>query len=220
MARGNDEGDSRSPRQRELVSVAARLFAERGYHAVAINDISGELGLSGPAFYRHFRSKEALLVAVLDECITSHLEDVRDIVTGAGDPLDVLRDIVANHIEFVFDQTGNITTWRTDFTSLPEADRSRLRYLQRLYTEEWVRTVRRVRPDLDEDVARAVCTAVIALLQSPTEFSSGLSRAAHAGLLRDLALGALLAPLSGDATQGGADRREMAAAGSRSPRAR
>jgi AcrR family transcriptional regulator len=183
----------RSARQEELVKVAARLFSERGYHAVAISDISGQLGLSGPAFYRHFPSKEALLVAVLDESITSHLEGVRDIVTSAADPRETLQAIVAHHVEFVFDQTGNIITWRTDFGSLPEADRSRLRYLQRLYTEEWVRTLRRLHPALDVDTARALCHAAIAAVQSPAEFSSILPREVHAALLCQLALRALAA---------------------------
>jgi AcrR family transcriptional regulator len=188
---GFPASDGRSPRQRELVEVAAQLFSQRGYHAVGINDISGELGLSGPAFYRHFRSKEELLVAVLDECITVHLEEVREIVTSVVDPGATLRAIVANHVDFVFDQTGNITTWRTDFASLPPADRSRLRYLQRLYTEEWVRTVRRLRPDLELDEVRAMCGAAISLLQSPTEFSSQLPEPAHKALLLRMALNAL-----------------------------
>jgi AcrR family transcriptional regulator len=42
------------------MAAAAQLFARHGYHAVGINDISGELGLTGPAFYRHYPSKEAL----------------------------------------------------------------------------------------------------------------------------------------------------------------
>jgi AcrR family transcriptional regulator len=191
----------RSPRQRELVEAAARLFAERGYHAVGIADISGELGLSGPAFYRHFRSKEALLVAVLDECITTHLEDVRDIVTTDLDAGATLDAIVDNHIDFVFDQTGNITTWRTDFASLPPADRSRLRYLQRLYTEEWVRTVRRLRPDVEVDAVRAMCHAAIALLQSPTEYSSHLSPEEHKDLLARMALQALGTRVTAPAAQ-------------------
>lgn len=184
----------RSSRQQELVAVAARLFSQRGFRAVAINDISGELGLSGPAFYRHFPSKEALLVAVLDDCITTHLEDVRDVVTSVADPGETLLALIAGHIDFVLDQTGNLITWRTDVSSLPEADRSRLRYLQRLYTEEWVRALRRLRPELDDDTARAMCHAAIALLQSPTESTSSLPREAHAGLLSRMARAALVTP--------------------------
>jgi AcrR family transcriptional regulator len=156
------------------MTAAARLFAQRGYHAVGINDISGELGLTGPAFYRHYPSKEALLVAVLDEAITSHLEDVVELVRSIRDPSVTLRAIVDNHVAFVLNQTANISTWRTEFRSLPEADRHRLRYLQRLYTEEWVHTLRQLRPTLTAEEARTVCQGAIALIQSATEFQTRL----------------------------------------------
>ena len=184
--------DSRTPRQKQFIDVAARLFSLRGYHSVGINEISAELGLSGPAIYRHYPSKEALLVAVLDDAITSHLEEVRDIVSAHVDAMDALNAIIDHHIEFVFDQTENIVTWRTEFRSLPEADRNRLRYLQRLYTEEWVRTVRRLRPELDDDQVRAMCHAAIGLIQSPTEFHSPLDRAHLAPILGAMALEALI----------------------------
>jgi AcrR family transcriptional regulator len=167
---------SRTPRQRELIAVATRLFARHGYHAVGINEISGELGLTGPAFYRHYPSKEALLIACLDDAITGHLEAVVDVVRSISDPLDALEAIIDNHVDFVFEQTENIQTWRTEFRSLPEADRHRLRYLQRLYTEEWVRIVRQLRTDLDIEQVRTMCQGAIALIQSATEFQNRLPR--------------------------------------------
>jgi AcrR family transcriptional regulator len=187
------DGDSnRTPRQRELIRVAAHLFAQRGYHAVGINDISGELGLTGPAFYRHYPSKEALLIAVLDDAISSHLEEVGDLVRSIADPRATLAAIIDHHIDFVFDQTENIMTWRTEFRILPENDRHRLRYLQRLYTEEWVRTVRQLRPDLAIDQVRAMCHATIALLQSPTEFHNKLPREQVVPILASMAQQALM----------------------------
>ena len=182
----------RTPRQRELIAVAARLFAQRGYNAVGINDISGELGLTGPAFYRHYPSKEALLIAVLDDAISAHLEEVGDLVSSITDPLETLHAIVAHHIAFVFTQTENIMTWRTEFRSLPEPDRHRLRYLQRLYTEEWVRTLRQLRPELGIDQVRAMCHAAIAMLQSPTEFHNKLPREAVEPILNSMVLQALM----------------------------
>ena len=182
---------SRSPRQRELITVASRLFSKRGYHAVGINDITAELGLTGPAFYRHYPSKEALLIAVLDESISSHLEEVRDIVSSVIEPTDALDAIIAHHLAFVFDQSENIMTWRTEFRSIPEYDRHRLRYLQRLYTEEWVRTVKKLRPDLDIEQVRAMCHAAIASLQSPTEFHNTLSREDLTPILASMASHAL-----------------------------
>lgn len=208
---------ARTPRQRELVTVAARLFAKHGYHAVGINDISGELGLTGPAFYRHYPSKEALLIAVFDDAITGHLEQVVDVVRSVTDPLDALQAIIDNHVDFVFDQTDNIQTWRTEFRSLPEADRHRLRYLQRLYTEEWVRVVRQLRSDLDVEQVRTMCQGAIALIQSATEFHNRLPRSVVGPTLGRMAMHALMgtpvASVPIPATAGSRSTRNGVAAG-------
>jgi AcrR family transcriptional regulator len=195
--------DTRSPRQQEFIKAAARLFSGRGYHAVGINDISAELGLSGPAIYNHYSSKEALLIAVLDDAITSHLESTRDLVSSLADPHETLRAIIDHHIAFVFDQYENIVTWRTEFRNLPESDSHRLRYLQRLYTAEWVRTVAKLRPELDESVIRAMCDAAIALLQSPTEpcATDPRTRPVHTALPRK-ELAPLLAAMASHALLG------------------
>lgn len=182
----------RTPRQRELIAVARRLFARQGYHAVGINEISGELGLTGPAFYRHYPSKEALLIAVFDDAITAHLEQVVDVVRKISDPLEALEAVIDNHVDFVFDQTESIQTWRTEFRSLPEGDRHRLRYLQRLYTEEWVRIVRQLRADLDIEQVRTMCQGAIALIQSATEFQNRLPREIVGPTLGRMAMHALM----------------------------
>jgi hypothetical protein len=111
----------------------------------------------------------------------------------SGDlPQETLLAIIDHHIDFVFDHTASIVTWRTDFRNLPEADSHRLRYLQRLYTAEWVRTVSKLRPELSENEVRARCDAAIALLQSPTEFHSVLPREKLAPILSRMAADALL----------------------------
>jgi AcrR family transcriptional regulator len=174
------------------MTAAARLFARHGYHAVGINDISGELGLTGPAFYRHYPSKEALLIAVLDDAITTHLEDATDLVRSISDPDEALRAVVHNHVEFVLTHGADIQTWRTEFRSLPDPDRHRLRYLQRLYTEEWVRTVRQIRPELSPDEARTMCQGAIALIQSATEFQTRLNAETLGRTLASMALHVLI----------------------------
>jgi AcrR family transcriptional regulator len=223
LAPGND---SRTPRQRELIEAAARLFAQHGYHAVGINDISGELGLTGPAFYRHYPSKEAVLVAILDDAISHHLQEVGDLARGIVDPREALAAIIANHVKFVFDQTANIVTWRTEFRSLPAPDRHRLRYLQRLYTEEWVRALNQLRPELDIEQIRTMCQGAIALIQSATEFGNKLTREQMEPILVAMALHVLietpiptLAPAAGRAERMGVMRAPDGPQGrSRAPR--
>ena len=47
------------------MSAASELFAERGYAGAAIDEIGERAGISGPAIYRYFRGKDALLDAVV-----------------------------------------------------------------------------------------------------------------------------------------------------------
>ncbi|GAA0448479.1 TetR family transcriptional regulator [Paractinoplanes deccanensis] len=49
-------------RKAQLATAAAELFCERGYHGVGLGDIATAVGISGPAIYRHFDSKYAMLV--------------------------------------------------------------------------------------------------------------------------------------------------------------
>ena len=53
-------------RHRELVDCAVRLFTEKGYGATAVSDIVREVGVAQGTFYYHFKSKEAVLEAVVD----------------------------------------------------------------------------------------------------------------------------------------------------------
>ena len=62
------------PRREQLLEAAAALFAERGYHAVGIDDIGAAAGISGPGVYRHFPSKQALLAALCDRALTRMLD--------------------------------------------------------------------------------------------------------------------------------------------------
>jgi len=56
---------AKSDRRTQLIAAAERLVAERGYLAVRLEDIGAAAGVSGPAIYRHFPNKEALLVELL-----------------------------------------------------------------------------------------------------------------------------------------------------------
>src|ERR1700743_2807527 len=67
---GQNDGPNRrsrrkSDRRLQLLSSAERLFAERGFLAVRLEDIGAAAGVSGPAIYRHFPNKESLLVELL-----------------------------------------------------------------------------------------------------------------------------------------------------------
>ena len=55
------------PRKQHLIDIAYRLFNEYGYHATGIDKIVSESGVSKATLYKHFSSKEELILAVLQQ---------------------------------------------------------------------------------------------------------------------------------------------------------
>lgn len=52
-------------RREQILKEAARLFAERGFHGVGVDEIGAAVGISGPGLYRHFAGKDAMLAELL-----------------------------------------------------------------------------------------------------------------------------------------------------------
>ena len=71
---------AKSDRRSQLIAAAERLMAEHGYLAVRLEDIGAAAGVSGPAIYRHFPNKEALLVELLVGISTRMLAGATEVV--------------------------------------------------------------------------------------------------------------------------------------------
>ncbi|RCW46981.1 TetR family transcriptional regulator [Halopolyspora algeriensis] len=179
-------------RREQILQAAAELFARYGFHGVGIDDIGGAVGVSGPALYRHFRSKEAMLAEMLTEISDKLLLGGHSRVDAAAGPDAALEELVRWHVEFALTNPALITVHLRDLDSLSEPDQHRVRESQRAYVEVWVRVLRAVRADLDEHTARAAAHAVIGLINS-TPYSTHLDTTAMSALLHRMALGALSA---------------------------
>src|ERR1700730_11244302 len=89
-----------SDRRLQLLSAAERLFAERGFLAVRLEDIGAAAGVSGPAIYRHFPNKESLLVELLVGISTRLLAGAREASARSADAAAVLDDLIDFHLDF------------------------------------------------------------------------------------------------------------------------
>jgi len=77
----------RSEKREHLIEVAARLFNRHGYHAAGVDRVIAEAGIAKTTLYRHFESKEELIVAVLRRIDASFLNGMRATVDRtAGGP--------------------------------------------------------------------------------------------------------------------------------------
>ncbi|RMB78126.1 TetR/AcrR family transcriptional regulator [Rhodococcus sp. SBT000017] len=181
----------KAERRQQLLDAAASLFAERGFTSVRLEDLGAAVGVSGPAVYRHFPNKEAVLVELMVGISEYLLDGGRAVVDRGRAAVDTLSALVEFHLDFAFDTPAFIRIQDRDLQSLPEGARRKVRRMQREYVELWVGVLCAVGPELNEADARTAAHAVFGLINS-TPNSAGRTPSKNARpVLRAMALRAL-----------------------------
>src|SRR5271170_6370788 len=156
----------KSDRRLQLLSAAERLFAERGFLAVRLEDIGAAAGVSGPAIYRHFPNKESLLVELLVGISTRLLAGAREVRSRESDAAAALDGLIDFHLDFALGEPDLIRIQDRDLAHLPAAAERQVRKAQRQYVEVWVGVLRELDPELAEADARLTAHTVFGLLNS------------------------------------------------------
>ncbi|MGE5696760.1 MAG: TetR/AcrR family transcriptional regulator [Candidatus Sericytochromatia bacterium] len=155
----------KSDRRSKLLAAAERLIAERGYLAVRLEDIGAAAGVSGPAIYRHFPNKEALLAELLVGISTRLLAGAQAVVSESADVDAALGGLVDFHLDFALGEPDLIRIQDRDLAHLPERAKRQVRKSQRQYVETWVDLLCQ-RDGIDEADARLMAHAAFGLLNS------------------------------------------------------
>jgi TetR/AcrR family transcriptional regulator, cholesterol catabolism regulator len=83
-----------------LLTSAARIFAERGYHQTSMRDLAGATGGSLSGLYYYVKSKEELLFLIQDRHFAAVVESLNEALEGITDPIDQLGCFISNHLEY------------------------------------------------------------------------------------------------------------------------
>lgn len=83
-----------SDRREQLLSIAARLIATRGYSATTVRDIADEAGILSGSLYHHFSSKEAILEEILRSFQGGLRQRSEEIIAAGGGPRHVFDELV------------------------------------------------------------------------------------------------------------------------------
>lgn len=81
-------------RREQLLSVAASIFAERGYSGATTAELAKAAGVTEPIIYRHFNSKRDLFVALIDQTGAETIALWQQQLADAGDPAERLRRLI------------------------------------------------------------------------------------------------------------------------------
>ncbi len=161
-----ERGRQKADRRAAILTAAATLFAERGYAGVTIEDLGAAVGVSGPAVYRHFPGKAAVLAAILQGASRTLLDGAERVLEQSPDAASALRSLVAFHVDFALGDADVILVQDRELEQLDVGARHDVRLLQRRYVEHWVDTLSRLRPDRAETELRFRAHAAFGLLNS------------------------------------------------------
>ncbi|MGP3982576.1 TetR/AcrR family transcriptional regulator [Streptomyces sp. KR80] len=186
----------RRPKNRKasIALAAAELFCARGYHNVGIEDIARAVGITGPAIYRHFPTKQAILATAVDELGTSFAECVHS--SDAVDvPAERLRTVLPALVRFTFDRRAVARLYQWQGRHLDPEQRE-------LLAERFdgsVRTLRdlllQARPELPKRDAATLVAAALSVIASPATHRAALAKTQAERTIVDCATAVLTADL-------------------------
>jgi AcrR family transcriptional regulator len=182
---------AKADRRSALLAAAATLFAERGFARVSLEDLGAAAGVSGPAVYRHFESKQAVLAALLVDVSRGLLPGGQAVIAAAPSHEDALRGLVAFHVDFALSNPDVIVVQDRDLGSLGPEDAGDVRTLQRSYIEAWVGVLGGIHPSIATSELRIRARATFGLINSTPHSARSSSRAVVRALLESMALAAL-----------------------------
>ncbi|HEV8205146.1 MAG TPA: TetR/AcrR family transcriptional regulator [Acidimicrobiia bacterium] len=98
MSAARQPGKSAAPlvseRRDEILALASKIFADKGYASTTVREIADAAGILSGSLYHHFASKEAMLDEIMHGFLDHIVEQYRGTVAAGGDPIDVLRALI------------------------------------------------------------------------------------------------------------------------------
>ncbi|MBD2858803.1 TetR/AcrR family transcriptional regulator [Spongiibacter sp. KMU-158] len=135
-----DEGcvsDPESPKGR-LLAAAARQFRQKGFSRTTVRDLAAEVGILSGSIFHHFKNKDEILFAVMNEVVIAMEERLQVRLSAATSTRDKVRALIENELQFIHGPTGDATAvliyeWR----ALSEPLQQKILERRRAYFKLW-----------------------------------------------------------------------------------
>jgi len=138
-----EKSSNKLPSQRErILTIAARLFAEKGYHAVSMRDLCDEAGLGRGAIYYHIKSKEDLLYDISRNYMQELIDEGLLILDQYSSPVQRVEHLGHSLIKKISERQTQLTVCFREVRSLTEHRLTEVMGLHKKYEEIWGHTLR------------------------------------------------------------------------------
>jgi AcrR family transcriptional regulator len=155
-------------RREQIAEAALELVASQGLRRLSVAAVARRVGLVPSGIYRHFKSKDEILTAVLDRIEQRLLANVQAARQEHSDPLECLKDVLMRHIRFIREGRAIPRMIFSDDVHAGSPQRKqRVLQLFTRYTDQVAEIVRlgraqgRIRPELDVQTVTLMLFGVI-----------------------------------------------------------
>jgi TetR/AcrR family transcriptional regulator, cholesterol catabolism regulator len=125
-------------RRGQIIRESARLFREKGYDGTSVRDIASATGLQSGSWVYHFRTKQEILAAVMEEGLQQALERIEAIGREGLAPREHFRALLRTHLDTLLGPGQDfIPVLLYEWRSLEPEARPRIIALQRRYEAAW-----------------------------------------------------------------------------------
>jgi AcrR family transcriptional regulator len=150
-------------RDEKILAAAEKLFYERSFDGVGVDEVGKAAGTSGSAIYRHFPSKDAILAALFDKTLDTLLVRLGE---PEDDPAADLDKLVHAFVGLAKSHERLLSIWLREQRSLAERYRRDHDRRQRRVTDRWINCLKRCYPERSTDELVTATRGVQLLLLS------------------------------------------------------
>ena len=119
-------GDEGSSRRRQILEIAAQLFAQKGYRGTSMREIGEKTGVLGGSLYHHIKSKDALFVELHNGALDAAEVLIVDAIARATEPWEKLEAACVALLEIQLDPHSLTLPMMNDFREVPADVRAEL----------------------------------------------------------------------------------------------
>ncbi|HAM02049.1 MAG TPA: TetR family transcriptional regulator [Acidimicrobiaceae bacterium] len=154
-------------RRQQLLQVALRLFAARGFEATTMDEIAEAAGVTKPLLYQHFASKRALYLELCDGVAQSLLDAIGKAVAAADGPRQQVEGGFAAYFHLVVSQSEAFSLlFGSEVPDDPELSRA-VRHVEDMLAEA-IDVL--IDAGLDEDHRRMLAYAVVGMAEGASRY--------------------------------------------------
>lgn len=125
-------------RRNELIAESARLFREQGYDKTTVRDIAAAVGMQAGSWFYHFKTKQDILVAVMEQGMARSLAEIEAIAAQSLPPREAFRQLVLVHLKTLLAPNHDfIPVLLYEGRALDAAERSKIVALTDRYEAIW-----------------------------------------------------------------------------------